>query len=178
MKNNRCRISVVLCFWLMVGCTKGTPSPTEDSTLSVPPAVPLPSTAHADEQVLRFLQNKIKEDPDDFIAQNKLAGWHLQRVRETGDLASLEIALKAARASLATLPAEHNTGALTLLAQPEFTAHEFVTARDHAERLVDLEPGKGYAFQCLVDTLLELGDYERAETAFRQLERSGGIQGL
>src|SRR6266568_3032310 len=150
MKNNRCRISVVLCFWLMVGCTNRTSSPTEASTLSVPPAVLLPSTAYTDEQTLRFLQNKIKEDPDDFIAQNKLAGWHLQRVRETGDLASLELAMKAARASLATLPAEHNTGGLNLLAQTEFTAHEFVAA----------------------------GDHERAETAFRQLERFGGIQGL
>jgi len=177
MKDNGCCIAVVLCFWLMVGCTNR-PSPTEASTLSVPPAVLLPSTAHTDEQTLRFLQNKIKEDRDDFIAQNKLAGWHLQRVRETGDLASLEIAMKAARASLATLPAEHNTGALTLLAQAEFTAHEFVAARDHAERLIELEPGKGYPFQILGDTLLELGDYERAETAFRQLERFGGIQGL
>ncbi|PYS01702.1 MAG: hypothetical protein DMG12_15075 [Acidobacteria bacterium] len=177
MKDNGCCIAVVLCFWLMVGCTNR-PSPTEASTLSVPPAVLLPSTAHTDEQTLRFLQNKIKEDRDDFIAQNKLAGWHLQRVRETGDLASLEIAMKAARASLATLPAEHNTGALTLLAQAEFTAHEFVAARDHAERLIELETGKGYPFQILGDTLLELGDYERAETAFRQLERFGGIQGL
>src|SRR5437773_5317469 len=177
MKDNGCCIAVVLCFWLMVGCTNR-PSPTEASTLSVPPAVLLPSTAHTDEQTLRFLQNKIKEDRDDFIAQNKLAGWHLQRVRETGDLASLEIAMKAARASLATLPAEHNTGALTLLAQAEFTAHEFVAARDHAERLIELEPGKGYPFQILGDALLELGDCERAETAFRTLERFGGIQGL
>jgi len=164
-----------LSVWLMAGCTNGTPSP--DPALSVPPVVPLPSTAAADEQTLRFLQNRIKEDPDDFIAQNKFAAWHLQRVRETGDLASLEIAMKAARASLATLPAEHNTGGLNLLAQAEFTAHEFVAARDHAVRLVELEPGKGYPFQILGDALLELGDYEKAEIAYRQLERLGGIQG-
>src|SRR5881397_1426273 len=84
-----------LSVWLMAGCTNRTPSP--DPALSVPPVVPLPSTAAADEQTLRFLQNRIKEDPDDFIAQNKFAAWHLQRVRETGDLASLEIAMKAAR---------------------------------------------------------------------------------
>src|SRR5438046_7635856 len=164
-----------LSVWLMAGCTNGTPSP--DPARPVPPVVPLPATAAADEQTLRFLQIRIKEDPDDFIAQNKFAAWHLQRVRETGDLASLEIAMKAARASLATLPAEHNTGALTLLAQAEFTAHEFVAARDHAERLIELEPGKGYPFQILGDTLLELGDYEKAEIAYRELERLGGVQG-
>src|SRR5207247_88714 len=81
-----------LSVWLMAGCTNGTPSP--DPALSVPPVVPLPSTAAADEQTLRFLQNRIKEDPDDFIAQHKFAAWHLQRVRETGDLASAEIAYR------------------------------------------------------------------------------------
>src|SRR5439155_13060919 len=165
-----------LSVWLMAGCTNGTPSP--DPALSVPPVVPLPSTAAADEQTLRFLQNRIKEDPDDFIAQNKLAAWHLQRVRETGDLASLEIAMRAARASLTTLSAEHNTGALTLLAQAEFTAHEFIGSRDHAEQLIKLEPGKGYPFEIMGDALLELGDYERAATAFRAFEQFGEVQGL
>ena len=176
-KNRRC-IPVALCFCLMLGCSNRRSATSDDSTLSVPPAEPLPSTADTDAQTLRFLQKKIREDADDFIAQNKLAAWHLQHVRETGDLASLEIALKAARASLATLSDEHNTGGLNLLAQAEFTAHEFAAARQHAERLIELEPGKGYPFQIFGDALLELGEYEKAEIAFRQLERFGGIQGL
>src|SRR2546425_338557 len=178
MKQNRWCIAGVFWFSLLLGCTNRQFPRTEDSTLSVPPAVLLPSTAATDAQTLRFLQDRIKADPDDFIAQNKLAAWHLQRVRETGDLASLEIAMKAALASLATLPAEHNTGALTLLAQAEFTAHDFIASRKHAERLIELEPGKGYPFEILGDALLEIGEYERAETAFREFEQSGGIQGL
>ena len=178
MKQNRWCIAGVFWFSLLLGCTNRQFPRTEDSTLSVPPAVLLPSTAAPDAQTLRFLQDRIKADPDDFIAQNKLAAWHLQRVRETGDLASLEIAMKAALASLATLPAEHNTGALTLLAQAEFTAHDFIASRKHAERLIELEPGKGYPFEILGDALLEIGEYERAETAFREFEQSGGIQGL
>src|SRR6266704_10014 len=62
------RIAVVLCVLLLEGCTNRRPSPKEDSTLSVPPALLLPSTADTDEQTLRFLQNRIKEDADDFIA--------------------------------------------------------------------------------------------------------------
>src|SRR5437879_1207901 len=178
MKQNRWCIAGVFWFSLLLGCTNRQFPRTEDSTLSVPPAVLLPSAAATDAQTLRFLQDRIKADPDDFIAQNKLAAWHLQRVRETGDLASLEIAMKAALASLATLPAEHNTGALTLLAQAEFTAHDFIASRKHAERLIELEPGKGYPFEILGDALLEIGEYERAETAFREFERFGGIQGL
>src|SRR5215813_8988789 len=98
----------------MVGCTKGTPSSTDDSTLSIPPAVLLPSTEGTDQQTLRFLQNKIKEDPDDFIAQNKLAAWHLQRLREAR-AAFMAISSDArSPVSLATLPAEQNTGGLNL----------------------------------------------------------------
>src|SRR6266568_3294023 len=178
MKQNRWCIAGVFWFSLLLGCTNRQFPRTEDSTLSVPPAVLLPSTAATDAQTLRFLQDRIKADPDDFIAQNKLAAWHLQRVRETGDLASLEIAMRAARASLTTLSAEHNTGALTLLAQAEFTAHEFAASLKHAERLIELEPGKGYPFEILGDALLEIGEYERAETAFREFDLSGGIQGL
>ena len=77
-----------------------------------------------------------------------------------------------------TLPAEHNTGALALLAQAEFTAHEFTASRDHAERLIELEPGKGYPFEILGDALLELGDYEQAETAFRAFQQADAVQGL
>jgi len=178
MKQNRWCIVAALWFLFPQGCTNRKSSSTEDSTFSVPPAAPLPSTATSDAQTLRFLQDRIKVDPDDFIAQNKFAAWHLQRVRETGDLASLEIAMKAGQASLATQPPEHNTGALTLLAQAEFTAHDFVASRNHAERLIELEPGKGYPFEILGDALLEIGEYDRAETAFRKFEQFGGIQGL
>src|SRR5215471_9282032 len=108
MRKNHWCIPVALCFWLILGCSNRRSANADDSTLSVPPAKPLPSTSDTDQQTLRFLQKKLREDADDFIAQNKFAAWHLQHVRETGDLSSLEIALKAARASLATLTEEHN----------------------------------------------------------------------
>ena len=141
-------------------------------------ATMLPSEAAAEEQTVRFLENKIKRDPEDFIAHNKLAALYLQRVRETGDVTYLSLASRAARASLATLPPEQNTGGLAALAQVEYASHEFTAARDHARRLTELEPNKSYPFQMLGDALLELGEYEKAEAAFRRMEQLGGIQGL
>jgi tetratricopeptide (TPR) repeat protein len=144
----------------------------------LPPAVLLPSDAAVAEGSMRFLESRVKHDPEDFIAYNKLAGLYLQRVRETGDLAYLNLATRAAHASLATLPPEQNPGGLTALAQGEYAAHDFVAARDHARRLTELEPGKGYPFQLLGDALLELGEYDQAEAALRQMEQLGGIHGL
>src|SRR5712692_1545913 len=144
----------------------------------LPPAVLLPSDATVVEGSIRFLENRVKHDPADFIAYNKLAGLYLQRVRETGDLTYLNLASRAAHASLATLPPEQNTGGLTALAQVEYAGHDFVAARDHARRLTELEPGKGYPFQILGDALLELGEYDEARAAFQKMEELGGVQGL
>ncbi|HEV1996014.1 MAG TPA: tetratricopeptide repeat protein [Candidatus Acidoferrum sp.] len=146
--------------------------------LPLPPAVLLPSDRAATEQTIRFLENRIQRDPEDFIAFNKLASYYLQRVRETGDLTYLKLASHASRASLATLPAERNIGGLTVLAQSEFTSHEFAASRDHARRLTELEPDKSYPQQILGDALLELGEYQKAKEAFWQMEQLGGIQGL
>ncbi len=125
---------------------------------------------------IRFLEVRVKQDPDDFVAYNKLAAYYLQLVRETGNLAYLDLTSRAARASLSAIPAEQNTGGLAALAQAEYASHNFAKARDHAIQLTKLEPGKSHSYQILGDALLELGDYEQAIAAFRKMESlSGGI---
>src|SRR5437773_2765806 len=169
-------ISLILLALILGACRSSRAALTAN-----PAAVPaklLSSDADVEQQTIRFLEERIKRDPEDFIAANKLAGQYLQRVRETGDVTYLNLALKAARASLSTLPAEQNTGGLTALAQAEYASHEFAAARDHALQLTKLEPNKSYCYQILGDALLELGEYEKADAAFRQMEQLGGIQGL
>src|SRR5436309_15683628 len=169
-------ISLILLALILGACRSSRAALTAN-----PAAVPvklLPSDADVEQQTIRFLEERIKRDPEDFIAANKLAGQYLQRVRETGDVTYLNLALKAARASLSTLPAEQNTGGLTALAQAEYASHEFAAARDHALELTKLEPNKSYPYQILGDALLELGEYDKAEITFHQMERLGGVQGL
>src|ERR1043166_4615440 len=65
---------------LLCGC--GRSSSTESSARleppQPPPAAALPSDAEATEGSIRFLEARVKRDPDDFIALNKLAGYYLQ----------------------------------------------------------------------------------------------------
>ena len=147
-----------------------------DSTTSVslPPAAPLGANERGDEAMIRFLEDRVKRDPDDFSAHNKLAGFYLQRVRETGNVEYLDLARRAARASLAAVPEITNLGGLAALTEAEFASHEFSLARDHAQRLTELDPSKGYPYGMLGDALLELGDYEKAADAYRQMERRNG----
>ncbi|MGH9768040.1 MAG: tetratricopeptide repeat protein [Blastocatellia bacterium] len=157
--------AVALAGLLVIGCKSNASS----NSSTVPNAAPIP--ADASEGAIRFLEDRVKRDPDDFIALNKLGGYYLLRLRETGNLVWLDLATRTAKASLKAIPAEQNAGGLALLAQAEFAAHEFAAARDHALRLTELEKRKSYPFQLLGDALLELGDYEGARSAFSKMKR-------
>jgi len=166
------------CAALSIGACGGVQSvPISSSPASdVPPAVTLASNENATENTIRFLEGKVKNDPEDFGANNKLAGLYLLRLRETGDTAYLDLTFRAARASLASVPDVRNSGGLAALAQAEFAAHEFAAARDHARRLIELEPRKSYPQAMLGDALLELGDYDEAAAAFKKIAFiDGGI---
>jgi len=141
---------------------------------ALPAAAPLEADDKAHETAIRFLEARVKRDPDDFGAYNKLAGYYLLRLRETGDLSYLDLVARAARASLASVPEVRNAGGLAALAQAEFAAHDFAAARDHAMQLTVLDPGKSYPYGMLGDALLELGEYEQSANAYRQMERRGG----
>jgi hypothetical protein len=53
------------------------------------------------QDAVRWLESRVRKDPEDFVAHNKLGGYYLQRLRETGDATFLARASRAARASLA-----------------------------------------------------------------------------
>ena len=172
--------------WFMSGLAmlvfgmSGSPSGAVASPLksSLPPVVALPSDTATVEATTRFLENRVKQDPEDFIAYNKLATIYLQRLRETGDLTYVTLANRAAEASLAILPPMQNKDGLTALAQVKYSSHEFAAARDHAKHLTALEPRKGYPFLLLGDAFLELGDYVPAKLAFQKMAQLGGVHGL
>ena len=159
---------VVAC----IGCSNSNRS-SEGSASRIAAASPIPADTKASERVIRFLEDRVKRDPDDFIALNKLATQYLQRQRETGSVDYIDLSLRAARGSMAAMPDYLNKGGLAALAQAEFAAHEFSAARDHAVRLTEIDSQKSYAYQILADALIELGDYDGAARAIENMTRSG-----
>jgi tetratricopeptide (TPR) repeat protein len=136
---------------------------------------PLPSDEEEVEASIAFYAERVKRDPGDFNAQNRLADYHLQRLRDTNNAADLEAATRAARVSLATVPAERNLSGLIAMAQAEQFAHDFSGALELGRRLVKLVPNKNYSYEVLGDALLELGEYESADAAIRNMLRYGGV---
>ncbi|HMZ22350.1 MAG TPA: hypothetical protein PLD20_30745, partial [Blastocatellia bacterium] len=100
-----------MLFWLAVavcaGCDNGASpasSPAAKPT-AIPAAAPISEEAAAGDGAIRFLEDRVKKDPDDFIALNKLGGYYQLKLRETGNLQWLTLAKHTAEASLKAIPA-------------------------------------------------------------------------
>jgi len=183
MEKLKCNLAAlalfVFCAASLTGACGGGRQPTiadRAAAADLPPAAPLASDDKAMERTVRFLEERVKNDPEDYSASNRLAGLYLQKLRETGDASYLDLAFRAARASLDSVPEVRNAGGLAALAAAEFAAHEFADTRDHATRLAELEPRKSYPQTMLGDALVELGEYERAEIAYKKaVALDGGL---
>lgn len=123
------------------------------------------------ERVRQFLEDRVRVDPDDILAQNRLAEIYLQRLRENGDYEWLWRAQEAVRRSLASVPAEQNTTGVFLRGRIEYESHHFAAARDLALNLTKIEPGKSRGFALLGDALLEFGDLDDAAAAYEQMRK-------
>jgi predicted Zn-dependent protease len=127
------------------------------------------ATTPSSDQGIRFLEDRVRRDPDDFIAQNQLASRYLRKLRDTGDYTQVAAARRAAERSLATIPAERNLGGLTALAQGQLAGHRFPEAVASARRLCELTPEKTFSHALLVDALLEYGERDQAKAALEKL---------
>ena len=133
----------------------------------------IPTFGSENRQVLQFLEERVRQDPDDFVAQNRLGNIYLDRLRETGGYEWLQKARAAARRSLGSVEAAQNADGLALLARVEHESHQFAAARDAALELTKIEPRKSRAFTSLGDALLELGDVADAAKAYEQARERG-----
>lgn len=166
-------LACVATLWLS-GCGGGPRTETPRTADAAAPPVAEVEAANSAASIILTLEERVRDNPEDFIAYNKLSGYYLQRMRETGDAKYLDLASRAAQASIKILPAESNAGALSALAQVEFAAHDFTAARDHAIQLVRSDPRKSQSYLILGDALIELGDYAQATEVFGQIQQVGG----
>ena len=139
-----------------------------------PAATNTPSPDASSERARRFLEDRVRGDPDDIIAQNRLADIYLRRLRETGDFAWLRRAGEAAHRSLASVPAEQNATGLFMQGRVEYESHHFAAARDLASALTKIEPGKSRGFALLGDALLEFGELDEAAAAYGEMQKRKG----
>src|SRR5215207_5374889 len=79
---------------------------------------------------VKFLQQRLAADPDDFVAANQLGERLLRRAAWSGSLEDLRSAEKAAISSLRAAPAEQNAGGLALMGRIALAMHRFRDAKE------------------------------------------------
>lgn len=124
--------------------------------------------------IIRFLEERVRRDPDDITALNQLTGECLQRMRETGDTNWLQKANEAVESSLRALPAKMNAGAVAARSVVEQSGHHFQEAKRIAEEFQLLRPGKAQGFELRGDAALELNELALAEKEFALAKDAAG----
>ena len=121
-----------------------------------------------------FLEARLKSDPEDFIAANRLCDTLLRRSRWTGRLDDWRRAAEVVELSLKSAPADLNPAGLAGKAQVALAGHRFIETRDLARQLATLLPGKTLPLQLLGDASLEIGDLDDAAKAYDDLTELAG----
>ena len=119
------------------GAETASPPPMAGARASSRPAVD-----EVRERVIAFLSERVRRDPEDMVALNRLAGEYLGRYRQSGDDGDLLKSQAMAEQSLKSVPESENPGGLAARARARFALHHFDEAREMGLRLVAFEPDK------------------------------------
>lgn len=126
--------------------------------------------ARATDQTIQFFQSRVSRNPDDFFSYAKLGEAYIQKARETGDITYYELAEKTLMRSLELGPDPALAAtATTHLALVSYTKHQFRTALAYAEKALGYGSGRVSPYSIIGDAYVELGEYEKASTAYSNM---------
>jgi tetratricopeptide (TPR) repeat protein len=136
---------------------------------------PLPVSAQrvVTDNYITHYQRLLQRSPLNSRAYYGLGDALIRKARETGDPRYFNRAEEALKKSLEINP--NNAGAMRHIAYVFYSRHEFVPAAVHASKAIEMDSTDGDSYGILGDALMETGEYEKAEAAYRkmmQLEES------
>ncbi|HYW44306.1 MAG TPA: tetratricopeptide repeat protein [Bryobacteraceae bacterium] len=119
------------------------------------------------DQRIAACQKTLAAQPGDPAALEDLAAAYLQKMRETTDFSYLERAEKLVAQALARKPGDLE--ALVLTNEIELNRHHFAKVVENTEALVKSAPQNPRLWGMMGDALMEIGDYDRAASAYEQM---------
>jgi tetratricopeptide (TPR) repeat protein len=132
----------------------------------------LAQSSRTDNHITHY-QRLLQRNPVNSRAYYGLGDALIRKARETGDPSYFNRAEAALKKSLEINP--NNAGAMRHLAYVFYSRHEFEPAAVHAGKAIEMDSRDGDSYGILGDALMETGEYEKAEDAYRkmiQLEES------
>jgi tetratricopeptide (TPR) repeat protein len=127
------------------------------------------------DNAIKFYQWKISRDPGDFFNYDKLGAAYIHKGRETGDIAYYELAEKALNKSLALESTHREAISATVhIASVCFYEHRFKEALEYAQKSLTFGTGDVSPYATIGDSLLEMGEYDKASEAYSKLKEDEG----
>jgi tetratricopeptide (TPR) repeat protein len=121
------------------------------------------------DQRISECRKAVSAEPGNPAALDDLAAAYLQKMRETTDFSYLERAEKLVAQVLARKPDDRE--ALVISNEIELNRHHFSKVVENTERLVKSTPDDARLWGMMGDSLMEIGDYDRAAAAYEQMLR-------
>lgn len=128
-----------------------------DSFANIPPVA----------ESIRFVQNRLKQNPRDAVSYTLLGDLYIRQARETGDVSGYQRAEESLNHALELLPKYFP--ATTLLASVYYSRHEFDEALATANQALEIKPENPQAQIIVADAYLALGNYGEAEIIFQKI---------
>ena len=136
-------------------------------------SLPVSAQRMATDNHITYYQRLLQRNPLNPRAYYGLGDALIRKARETGDPSYFNRAEEALKTSLEINP--NNAGAMRHLAYVFYSRHEFEPAAVHAGKAIEMDSTDGDSYGILGDALMETGEYQKAEDAYRkmmQLEQS------
>ena len=121
----------------------------------------------ATDERIKMYETLANYKPGDFHYQNLLAGTFIQKMRETMDPGYLDRASKIVNAVLSADGADYE--ALRLRSQIELERHNFTQVAEYSRELIASSPEDPWNWGTLGDSLMELGQYDKAAEAYQRM---------
>jgi len=121
----------------------------------------------ATDERIKMYETLANYKPGDFHYQNLLAGGFIQKMRETMDPGYLDRASKIVEAVLSADGADYE--ALRLRSQIELERHNFTKVAEYSRELIARSPDDPWNWGTLGDSLMELGQYDKAAEAYQRM---------
>ena len=119
------------------------------------------------DSLISYYQQLIKRNPRNGKAFYGLGDALIRKARETGDPNYFNRAEEALARSLEIAP--KNAGAMRHLAYVFYSRHEFEPAAVHAGKAIEMDSRDGDSYGILGDALMETGEYQKADEAYREM---------
>jgi tetratricopeptide (TPR) repeat protein len=136
-------------------------------------SLPVSAQRMATDNHITYYERLLQRNPLNPRAYYGLGDALIRKARETGDPSYFNRAEEALKKSLEINP--NNAGAMRHLAYVFYSRHEFEPAAVHAGKAIEMDSTDEDSYGILGDALMETGEYEKAEDAYRkmmQLEES------